>query len=172
MAMRFLAPIVILLLAGCLGSAGVRETSGPTPADLSRAADPAVKGRAFTWGGTIASVKNLADRTLVEVIAYPLDGSAEPDVGGQSTERFLADKAGFLEPVEYQPGRRLTVTGPLLGYRDGKVGEQNYRYPVLQASELTLWPVDRTEPFRQPSVGVGIGFGSGGYRNIGIGIGF
>ena len=136
----------------------------------------AVKGQVLTWGGSIVSIKNLKDRTLLEVMAYPLASDGKPRTDLQSQGRFLADYPGFLEPTEYQPGRLVTVTGPMLGYKDGKVGDADYRYPALQANEMKLW--DRQAAGRgwsRPAINVGVGVGSGGssgWGNIGIGIGF
>ncbi len=159
-------------LVGCQSTAPL--PSGPTPATLSATADPDVKGRVFTWGGSVLRVKNLADRTLVEVMAYPLDGESRPRTGGHSLGRFIADYKGFLEPAEYAVGRQVTVTGPLLGYMDGKVGEADYRYPVLQADEIRLWR-DAARTWSRPAISIGVGVGGGshdGWGNIGIGFGF
>ncbi len=163
-----------LALAGCQGGGTVRP-EGPTPAALSATADPSVKGREFTWGGAIVSVKNLRDRTLLEVMAYPLDGDGRPRAGEPSLGRFIADRAGFLEPAEYRPGRLVTVTGTMIGYLDGKVGQADYRYPALRAETLRLWPESRASGRRRPAISVGVGIGGGshdGWGNIGIGIGF
>jgi len=164
--------LILLLLAAC-STSGSLQPSGVTPAQLSLSGDASVKGKNFTWGGSVVSIKNLKDHTLVEVMAYPLDSKGMPDTGAGSQGRFLADRAGFLEPAEYPGGQLITVTGPMLGYTDGKVGEADYRYPALQAVQIKRW--SEAESYRRrvkPNVNLGIGFGSGGYSNIGIGIGF
>ncbi len=168
-------PFLLIGLVGCQSAGGVKP-AGPTPAQLSASADQGVKGQVLTWGGSIVSIKNLKDRTLLEVMAYPLASDGKPRTDLQSQGRFLADYPGFLEPTEYQPGRLVTVTGPMLGYKDGKVGDADYRYPALQANEMKLW--DRQAAGRgwsRPAINVGVGVGSGGssgWGNIGIGIGF
>lgn len=160
-------------LAACVTGGGVLAYE-ISPASLSRSADASVKGRDFTWGGSVLSIKNLKDHTLVEVMAYPLDAKGEPSMGSGTRGRFLADHAGFLEPADYPNGQLITVTGPMLGYKDGKVGEAEYRYPVLQALQIKRWDgiQARQYPYTKPRVNVGFGVGSGGYSNIGIGIGF
>ncbi|WP_457672985.1 Slp family lipoprotein [Thiolapillus sp.] len=163
--------LVSALLAGCNSMGGTRIPE-VTPGSLSDTADQSVKGRDFTWGGSVLSLKNLPDHTLVEVMAYPLDSQGQPDAGATPLGRFLADYPGFLEPVEFPSGQLVTVTGPLLGYRDGKVGEADYRYPVLQADQVKRWHEDSRQLQTRPNVHFGFGFGSGGYSNIGIGIGF
>jgi len=164
----------LLLLAGCQ-STGETRPSGPVPAQLSATADPSVKGQRLTWGGSVIRVKNLQDRTLVEIMAYPLDSEGRPRTGQPSQGRFIADYKGFLEPAEYPVGRLVTVTGPMLGYLDGKVGEADYRYPALQADGIRVWENRRSGSRVRPAVSVGVGVGGGsssGWSNIGIGIGF
>ncbi len=164
----------LLLLAACQ-STGETRPSGPLPAQLSATADPSVKGQRLTWGGSVIRVKNLQDRTLVEIMAYPLDNEGRPRTGQKSQGRFIADYKGFLEPAEYPVGRLVTVTGSVLGYMDGKVGEADYRYPVLQADEIRVWENRQSGGWNRPAVSVGVGVGGGsdgGWSNIGIGIGF
>ena len=162
-------------LAGCQSSGGLMP-SGPIPSQLSATADQSVKGQVLTWGGSVVSIKNLKDHTLLEVMAYPLATDGKPRTDLQSQGRFLADYKGFLEPTEYRPGRLVTVTGPMLGYKDGKVGEADYRYPALQVDEMKLWDRQATTGgWSRPAINVGVGVGSGGssgWGNIGIGIGF
>lgn len=172
----FLCIFLPVLLAGC-SSTGEVLSSGPAPSRLSATADPSVKGQVLTWGGSVISVKNLKDRTLLEVMAYPLASDGRPRTDLQSQGRFIADFKGFLEPAEYQPGRLVTVTGPMLGYMDGKVGEADYRYPALQADELRLWDRQATgsRSWSRPAINVGVGVGGGSHSswgNIGTGFGF
>ncbi len=162
---------VVLLLNACT-TTGTTNIPAVTPKSLSLSVDQSVKGQDFTWGGSVLSLKNLKDRSLLEVMAYPLDSNGQPDAGGTPLGRFLADYPGFLEPKEFSSGQLVTVTGPLLGYKDGKVGEADYRYPALQADQIKRWDVQPRHPDNKPRVHFGFGFGSGGYRNIGIGIGF
>lgn len=164
------AGLMIAALSGC-SSHPVQQQS-VTPAQLSTNPDPELKGTELVWGGEIISVKNETDRTLLEVLAYPLNSSGEAVAGRASTGRFLADREGYLEPREYKPGRRVTVTGPFLGYKDGEVDGTFYRYPALEARQLTLWPEKTTNRFRQPRVNVGVGIGSHGRSGVGIGVGF
>ncbi|WP_456379810.1 Slp family lipoprotein [Thiolapillus sp.] len=164
--------LLLLLLAACSTGGGV-QSSGITPAILSLSADSSVKGKTFTWGGKVLSVKNLKDRTLVEVMAYPLNKKGAPDADGSTQGRFIAEYSGFLEPAEYPQGQLITVTGRMLGYVDGKVGAADYRFPVLHMGEIRRWPGAYSYESRdKPRVNLGIGFDSSGYRGIGIGIGF
>ena len=171
---RLFLALIFLSVAGCNTSGGIQPSSVLMPAALSQSVDQTVKGKDFTWGGSVLSIKNLKDRTLIEVMAYPLDGNGRPNLGGGTQGRFLADYPGFLEPTDFPSGQLVTVTGPLLGYKDGKVGEADYRYPALQADQIKHWDNNASYqyPYVRPSVNIGFGIGSGGYSNIGIGIGF
>lgn len=169
-AARLATGLMIAVLSAC--SSNNIGQSSVTPAQLSSNPDSALKGTELTWGGEIISVKNEADRTLLEVLAYPLNNSREFVAGSASTGRFLADRKGYLEPREYKSGRRVTVEGPFLGFKDGEVDGVFYRYPALEARELILWPEQAINQFRQPRVNVGVGIGSHGRSGVGIGVGF
>lgn len=127
------------------------------------------QGKRVEWGGRLIATHNRQDHTLIEILAYPLRNNGSPDLGGQPMGRFLAIRAGYLEPLEFAAGRRLTVTGPITGTRQGRVGEGDYIYPTVDASQLRLWP--REAPGRSPRLRFGIGVGSGG-GGFGAGIGF
>jgi outer membrane lipoprotein len=167
-----LSGLFMALFLNACTTTGSTSVPAVTPKSLSLSVDQSVKGQDFTWGGSVLSLKNLKNHSLVEVMAYPLDSNGQPDAGGTPLGRFLADYPGFLEPMEFPSGQLVTVTGPLLGYRDGKVGEADYHYPALQADQIKRWNAQSQHLYNKPSVSFGFGFGSGGYHNMGIGIGF
>jgi len=162
--------LVIATISAC--STNNIQQSSATPAQFSSHPDSAVKGTELIWGGEIVSVRNEVDRTLLEILAYPLNSSGGIVAGYSSTGRFLADRQGYLEPREYVAGRRVTVKGPFLGFKDGQVDDAFYRYPVLEARELILLPEPSIEQYRQPRVNVGVGVGSHGRSGVSIGVGF
>ena len=164
-----LSGLLMAVFLNACTTTGSTSVSAVTPKRLSQSMDQNFKGQDFTWGGSVLSVKNLADHSLVEVMTYPLDSHGRPDAGGTPLGRFLADYPGFLEPLEFPGGQLVTVTGALLGYKDGKVGEADYHYPVLRADQIKRWENQR---HTKPRVSVGFGFGSGRHSNIGIGVGF
>jgi outer membrane lipoprotein len=126
------------------------------------------------WGGQIVKVENLTDRTLVEVLALPLDGSGVPQTNGEPQGRFIVDKSGFLEPQEYAVGRLVEVRGRLNGFTDGKVGQADYRYPVVISERVTLVEGGGSSrgPRVYPSIGIGVGSGGSSWGGVGVGIGF
>jgi outer membrane lipoprotein len=162
------ALFLIVLSAGCATSGGSDATAGgPYPEDLAASPRLVPQGEPLEWGGRIVDVRNYAERTVIEVLAYPLDGGGQPNLSTTPRGRFLADRDGFLEPGEYKAGRALTVSGKLLGYEDGTVGTAPYRYPAISADRLELWPEPVSYGLPRPRVGVGV---SGGSRGTGVGI--
>ncbi|MFC1684610.1 Slp family lipoprotein [Pseudomonadota bacterium] len=127
------------------------------------------QGKSVEWGGLLIATHNRQNHTLIEILAYPLRSNGRPNLGDQSLGRFLAIRAGYLEPLEFTAGRQLTVIGPITGTRQGRVGEGDYIYPTIEAGKLQLWP--REAPGRTPRLRFGIGVGSGG-GGFGAGIGF
>lgn len=148
--------LLALLLAACaagpLDAGDARSDLRPREAALAGDAE----GQRVLWGGTVVAVTNEAERTLIEVLGYPLGRDQRPDTGRGAVGRFLIREEGFLDPADYAPGREISVVGPIAGTRDGRVGEHAYTYPVVAARQLELWPrrSDRPGP---PRVRFGIG---------------
>jgi outer membrane lipoprotein len=134
------------------------------------AAQPSMhQGKRVEWGGLLIATHNRQNHTLIEILAYPLRTDGRPDLDNQPLGRFLAIREGYLEPLEFTTGKQLTVTGPITGTRQGRVGEGDYIYPTMDAGRLHLWP--REAPSRAPRLRFGLGVGSGG-GGFGAGIGF
>jgi outer membrane lipoprotein len=174
--MRFFTSLPLLLLlsllTGCSTAPKVAENAErgitPTQATLNEATQ---QDRPLQWGGVIVETRNLADATELQILAYPLMSSGQPDVTEPPTGRFIARRSGYLESVDYRKGRQVTATGQLTEKRAGQVGEADYTFPVLLADELVLWP-EQSERQRSPRVNFGLGVGSGGRSWGSIGIGF
>lgn len=143
-ARMFALILVTAALCGCangpLKTAGV--ATGLTPANVAERRGAV--GKTVLWGGVIVAARNLAERTRLEIVAYPLDpGSQRPRVEAEPLGRFLAYQGGYLETAEFSPGRRITVRGTLTGFRTGYVGEAHYTYPTVRIEALELWPRGR-----------------------------
>lgn len=166
----FLLAILAMTLTGCAGKT-VREDTGPTLLEVLRSGESRAQ---VHWGGQIVKVKNLPDRTLIEVLSLPLDSSGRPRADQRPAGRFVVNRPGFLEPHEFAADRLLEVRGRLNGFTRGTVGEASYRYPVVLGEQLVLWPRDHSEPPRargQPRINFGIGVGNHG-GGVGVGVGF
>lgn len=163
------AALSAVLLAGCATTDCTPPpgNAGLTPAQV--AASGGHTGERLRWGGTLASARNLADRTELEVVGYPLNRCGEPRTGAQPTGRFILVRPGYLETADRPPGSRLSATGLITGVRKGQVGGAPYRFPILQASDLRWWAEEAAaRAYTRPWVTIGIGGGSGG---VGGGIG-
>ena len=170
-----LLPILATLLlgAGC-ASLDSRPPGGqlaPTPRQMA-AMDIPEKGTKVRWGGVIISIRNLQYNTEIDVISYPISSHGEPQPEEPPQGRFIALKAGYLEPLDYAPGRRVTLEGRVESRRPGTVGEAKYLFPILRVETIRLWSGDRSGP--RPSFNFGFGIGSGGRASggFGVGIGF
>lgn len=91
------------------------------------------------WGGVIAHIENQADSTLVEMVHFPLRSYGRPSTSNESIGRFRVYVDGFLDPMVFKAGRSITFNGQVIGIEDGQVGEQQYRFPAIQASAYHLW---------------------------------
>lgn len=135
--------LAMALLAGC-SSQPPREI-GPPIADApttaqARKAPQEYLGRSVRWGGEILSVHNADGHTDIELFGRPLYDDAEPRPDGGDGVRFIARVSRFVDPVEYAPGKRLSVRGKLREPVTRPVGDYAYRYPVVAVEGLHLWP--------------------------------
>ena len=145
---------VILLLPLLLGACAsqvpqvIREAPADSPPlEQVRGHTGDYLGRQVRWGGTIIETGNREDATWLTILARPLSKSGEPGSGDDSAGRFIAIVPGFLDPKVYAPDRRVTVSGTVLRSEAGKVGEFPYTYPVVQAKDWYLWPVETVQPY-------------------------
>ena len=172
-ALNALLPL-LLVLSGCASSPKVTEDAerGITPVQAASEGVPA-PDKPLQWGGVIVEINNLPEITELQILAYPLKSNGRTDVSASPSGRFIAQRRGYLESVDYGKGRQVTATGPLESKREGQVGEAPYTFPVLKADELVLWP-EQSERQASPRVNFGFGVGSGGrsWGGVGVGIGF
>lgn len=148
-----------MLLGACATApefnlAGVDRTL--TPAGVTDLA--AARDKRVLWGGLILGGRNLKDSTQLEVLAYPLDSDGRPDADAATLGRFLLVRAGYLEKLDYAPGRQLTAVGPVTELVKARIGEADYQYPLMRAEQLHLWP-RRTGREPQMHFGVGVTYG-------------
>jgi len=91
------------------------------------------------WGGVIARVENQAEKTMIEVVNLTLSPSAKPKQSQETEGRFRLYHKGLLDPVIYKQGKSITVLGTIAESESGKIGEQEYLFPVLHADAVHLW---------------------------------
>jgi outer membrane lipoprotein len=97
------------------------------------------KGKVVLLGGTIVQTVPKPSETEIEVVQKPASSSGEPHLTDKSEGRFLVVVDRFLDPAIYQTGRDITVAGEVRGSEVRRIGEIDYRYPVITAQELYLW---------------------------------
>ncbi len=93
-------------------------------------------------GGVIASVTNLENRTRVEVVNLPIDSVGKPDINLDPEGRFVAYVDGFVDPVSLAQGRLITFLGQSQESEVAKVGDYDYRFPVLKSKGFHLWRIE------------------------------
>ncbi len=150
---------IALLLSACAGGPSFDTEGVNRDLQPRQAASERIEDERVLWGGTIISAKPGEDSTQLEILAYPLDRGQQPRTDRSSQGRFLAIADGYLEPEDYSAGRQITISGPLQTSRTATIGEAEYRYPVVTAEDLHLWPRQTTPQRQEPSVRFGIGIG-------------
>lgn len=161
----FRSPIFLLVLPWFAFVAGCAAPPLEAPAQADTQVEPgAVSADQLPsdeqiWGGVIAGVENRPEATVIEVVGYPLKRQ-EPQTREPSIGRFRLRIEGFADPVDYRVGRRVTGVGTVTGVEDGRVGDRDYGFPVLDAHAVHLWPVtQRRGASGDVRFGIGIGIG-------------
>lgn len=151
-----LLTVVVALASGCAARAPIANAPLGSPApylageQIERYLDTEV-----LWGGTIVDTRSFDRYTELEIVAYPLDGRQRPALDAPEQGRFIALRAGRLDPREFAPGRFVTLRGPITGDRIRELRGRRERMAEVDAREIVLWPWDYR--FRRSSVSVGIG---------------
>lgn len=174
-ALPWLGLLGLILAGGCATTADCPIPAGPrepTPATVAAAVAVDHSGRIVQWGGVLIETRNRRDRTELEVLGYPLATCGRPRVQERPMGRFIIVRPGYFETGDLEPGRLITVTGPLLGTEPGQVGAAPYRFPLLESDTPHVWPVAGQAPVPlRPWVTIGIGSGRGGIGG-GVGVSF
>lgn len=137
-----------MLLAGCASSIPdiIRNAPSGNPGVGEVRTDPSLLiGARVRWGGTIVAVENRASESWIEIVARHLERDGRPQESGASEGRFLARIDGFVDPVVYAKGRRLTVVGALEEPVTRSIGDFSYAFPVVHSESHFLW-----EPLSPP----------------------
>ena len=159
---------MLLLLASCsypvlrsdLLEKGTRDVSM-----VQMAQNPSLyEGKLFILGGSIVSTSLTETGSVVEAIHIPVDSKGYLRETEPATGRFLAfyvRELGILDPVVYQPGRRVTLAAELVELRPGRIGEMDYTFPYFNVRQLYLWEEGQPRSYF-PNTFFSIGIGVGG----------
>ena len=121
------------------------------------AEDKAFPAEDVLWGGMVVDVRNSADFSEMEVLAYPLDRSQRPRLQAPTQGRFIARMPGYVERYDYPQGRFVTLRGKVVARREGMIDERLYVYPIVEAGQVHLWPLGFQDAGPHFSIGVGVG---------------
>ena len=157
---------MLAVVGGCIALAGCAATPvfKDAPATATMPADVAVQPERYhdadvIWGGKILDVRNLTDRTEVQIVAYPLDDSQRPEQTAPTQGRFIVALPGYVEALDFPAGRFVTLRGRLNGSHVGRVDDHEYVFPLVENATVHLWPVNF--PYERPRVSFGLGVGVG-----------
>jgi outer membrane lipoprotein len=153
----------LLITSGCaLMDDGLESDSSGAPrityAQLK--ASPEIhKGQAVTLGGKVLSAKRLKEGTRIEILQLPLTSSLKPTFDlSTSHGRFVAMKKEFLDPATLPAGTFVTITGAVDGSVTLPLDETDYTYPVVNMTNVRVWPKDEdVAPRIRPYIGPGYG---------------
>jgi len=137
--------VLFLSVVGAVALGGCATIPQPlagnyAPVTLDAARSGTASASPVRWGGEIVETQPREQQTCFFVLAEPLDSQARPKRGEESLGRFVACKQGFYDPEVFAKGREITVTGTLDGTAQHKIGEFDYTYPKVDASNVYLWP--------------------------------
>ena len=150
--------ITLLILSGCsVISQEIRQDVTRDVTIMAVQSNPEMyQGRKVIWGGSIISLKNLKDFTVIQVLQHPLDVRDRIKTRKESSGRFLVVVSGYLDGEIYKKEKEIIVAGTLDGVRVEPINEMEYAYPVLKPIEMKLFdPIDdstyeRLSPFHYP----------------------
>jgi len=143
----------LLTLLACAHpiSQGLREQADPGLTFDQLIEDPdRYQGKVVVLGGTIVATRNLAAGTEIEVVEKSLSAYGEPSLSDDTRGRFIFVHPGYLESNVFSKGRSVTGAGKVLGSRMGKVGEREYRFPLIAVEEIKLWEDYSQYPYYYP----------------------
>lgn len=140
--------IVFIALAGCVSSPfgpAAKSASSLTPGDAL--SQPDRTGAEVVWGGRVIGIVNTDSHTELELVALPLGRDHRPRRNAEDGARFVIRHPGFLEPMNWAPGRFVTAYGRFSGMDMRPVGGVPLRHAVMTAEQIELWPVTPNSGF-------------------------
>jgi outer membrane lipoprotein len=153
---------LVLILTGCAGSISKEARSRISyfgPFNTVQQEPEKYKSQTVMWGGKVITIKT--NNHLMEMVVLQLDlgNRHRPLDNDQSQGRFIIRSSQFLDPAIYPQGTLITVVGPLTGSTVRNIGEMQYRYPVIDITEIKKWkPAADASPRFHFGVGIGTRF--------------
>jgi outer membrane lipoprotein len=126
------------------------------PQDLADL-DPAELRGVVVWGGRILEIENFASGTELLVLAVPLSQGNVPRTDERSVGRFVAVHSRYLEPLDFAPGRYVSLAGHLDGVTEAwQLEGRAVAMPQVAVNQIHLWPRDPSRWQTRFSFGVGV----------------
>jgi outer membrane lipoprotein len=95
-------------------------------------------------GGAVIALESAEEGSLLEIMEWRLNRWGEPAYLEDAGRRLLVRTSAELDPMTYEPGTLVTMTGVVLGHETRLLGEHKFDYPVFGLTEIHLWE----SPFR------------------------
>lgn len=153
-----LSLLCFLILMGC-GGISKEARSQVTyvgPFNAVQQQPEKYRGETIMWGGKVIDTRAKDNSTEMVVLQLGLGSQQRPQDNDQSQGRFIIQSRQFLDPAIYPQGTLITVVGPLKGAELRRIGEMEYRYPVIDVAEIKKW-----KPAEESSPRIHFGFGIG-----------
>ncbi len=128
---------IVVFATGCVSPSPSGEVVNVAVYDIQQG--KAETGLPVRWGGTIVGVENKPDVTVLQIVSRPLLRSGRPQHNDKTDGRFLAEIQEFLDPEIITIGRDITLVGTVGQVQQGRVGQADYRFPVLSVFDYRLW---------------------------------
>ena len=139
--------MVLLLSSGCapvLSQNLIDQGEGDVDLTVLRQSPAGFQGKTLILGGTIIAVTNTSDgRGELEILQRPLGHRLEPQLDDQTQGRFLVQREGRFEDLEFVKGRKISLAGRVIGSTTRQVDQSDYVYPQLELLEYHLWSQGR-----------------------------
>ncbi|MGZ8217580.1 Slp family lipoprotein [Methylomagnum sp.] len=150
---------MLFQLVGCvsaLSGESLRQVSpGVTLGEVVEVPEHHI-GQVILVAGNILRVENRPDGTRLEILGYPTSKSGFPNTSDPALGRVSLLYPGYLDRLIYQPGRRVSAAGRVIGTLPATTGAPPQ--PLLRPLELALLP---ESPTYYSPIHVGIGFSFG-----------
>jgi outer membrane lipoprotein len=153
---------LVLILSGCAGGISKEAQSKISyfgPFNTVQQDPEKYQGETVMWGGKVITTQAKHKTAEVVVLQLGLGNQHRPLDNDQSQGRFIIQSSQFLDPAIYPQGTLITVVGPVTGSTLRKIGEMEYRYPVIEMGEIKKWkPGADASPRFHFGVGIGTRF--------------
>ncbi|GJL79888.1 MAG: hypothetical protein NPINA01_28770 [Nitrospinaceae bacterium] len=104
-------------------------------------------GKKVMLGGDIVETRNFPDKSEIEVVQKEIDSTGNVSGKDSTLGRFIFLRPGYLESEIYFKGRQIIGAGRVVGSQMGKIGDREYRFPVIEAEELRLAELYNQYPY-------------------------